>query len=304
MTGRPNRCKAFLLISGLIICSKAVGQAWVPEAGQASVSAYYERGDVSYHLFSGDVVLGGVNYGKKLNDGHIRAQSMHLSIDYGVSNRLAISAGIPATFSRYEGTDPENLATDDGQFRGGLQDFRFEARYMAVEVPLVVTPFLSVVIPSHDYPTFGHVALGRRLKELHAGFYLGKLLTFISDDLVAEAGYEFAYTEKVGDTRPNRSHFDFGLGYFITPTITVNAYAAYIFTHAGMDWLDEMDETSFNDHDRMAKAKFLQLGGTLSYDVSDALRFFVGYSAIVSGENTHQIQSIAIGSTWSLQVLE
>lgn len=305
ITGHRFTLQLLPIVLVCLFSAAAWGQAWLPEQGQASISMFYERGDVSYHLFSGDVPApNGVNLGKKVNLGHIRAQSVHLSVDYGVTNSLALTASIPASFSRYEGVDPENIATDNGQYFGGLQDFRFEARYMAVETPLVITPFLGLVLPSRDYPTFGHVALGRRMKELHAGVYLGRLLTDISDDLVVDAGYDFAYTEKIEGFRANRSRFDLGLAYFITPSLTVSAEATYLLTHDGMDWMDEMDETAFNDHDRMAKARLFQLGGSLSFDVSDAVRISIGYSSIVWGENTHQLQSIAIGSTWSFQVLE
>jgi len=196
---------------------------------------------------------------------------------------------------------PDGSTLDDGVYHGGFQDFRFGVRYMAIVYPLVVTPFISVVIPSHDYPVQGHSVIGKGFKELHFGLYLGKLLTFISNNLYTQVGYDFAYVEEVDDMRVNRSDVDLTLGYFVTPSITVSSTMSYLKSHGGIDFLEvHPGNVASHLHDRHAAANYLNLGGSVSLEINDALNFFVSYTGIVSGENTHALRSVAVGSTRSL----
>lgn len=295
---------ALPVIIGLTFSSTVKSQAWVPEKGKVSAGVYYEYIDVNMHLFSGDVILPGINLGKKVDLGDIRSKTFHFNIEYGISNRLALSASFPTVTSRYEGLVPENPALDDGLYRGSIQDFGFQIRYMSILRPVVITPSISIVIPSHDYETFGHAAIGRNLTEVHFGLYFGKLLTFVSDDLYAQAGYDFALVEKVSNIGTNRSRADISLGYFLTNSLTLNSYMTYQNTHGGIDWLEDIHNADdFQVHDRLAAADYLHLGGSVSIDVTDALNFFVAYTGTLWGENSHEIQSFAFGTNWSLRVL-
>ena len=294
----------------MLSSSTTRAQAWVPEQGQASISMYYVHGEVGDHLFTHDFIYQGVNWGTKVGKGHVKSHTVVVGLEYGISNRLALSASIPATVSRYVGgwpitphILPDGTNLDDGVYHGGFQDFRFEARYMSIVSPLVITPFLAVVIPSQRYVTLGHTALGRDLTELHLGFYLGKLLTFISNNLYTQAGYEFAYVEEIDHIRPNRSVVDLTLGYFVTPTVTVSTTMSYQKSHAGLDWATDIhDLTDYYDHDRLDAPNYLHLGGSLSVDVNDALGFFVAYRGTLWGTNVHELRTIALGSTWSFEV--
>ncbi len=291
--------------------STSRAQAWVPEEGQASIFAVYAYGEAEYTLFSGDFIQSGVNYGKKKDGSGVQSHSAYVGLDYGISSKVALSANIPDIVSRYTGSAPhspklpDGSTLDDGVYHGGFQDFRFGVRYMAIVNPLVVTPFIAVVIPSHDYPSTGHSVIGKDFKELHIGLYLGKLLTFVSNNLYAQAGYDFAYVEEVDDMRVNRSDVDLTLGYFVTPSITVSGTMAYLKSHGGIDFLETYPGAAeFHKHDRHAKANYLNLGGSVSVEVNDALNFFVSYTGMVSGENTHALRSVAVGSTWTMQILE
>ena len=315
MSRRTSHIVSMIVLPVFLVmfsCSTTRAQAWVPEKGQASISVYYAHGDQGDHLLSEDLIDGGVNYGKKIHSGDMQSHTVIVGLEYGISNRLALSASIPATVSRYDSTNyifpphilPDGSTIDDGVYRGGFQDFRFEARYMSVVSPLVITPFMAVVIPSHHYITFGHNAIGRDLKELHVGLYLGKLLTFISNNLYTQAGYDFAYVEKIGDISANRSAVDFTLGYFVTPTVTVSTTMSYLKSHGGIDWVtsDILDIASYVNHDRHAAKNYLNLDGSVSVDINDALSFFVSYTSTLWGTNIHELRSLALGSNWSFEV--
>lgn len=292
------------MIIGLTLTYTAKSQAWVPEKGKASVGIYYEYIDVDKHLFSSDAIVSGINLGKSVDLGNIRSNTVHFNIEYGISNRLALRANFPTVVSRYEGLLPENPALDDGLYRGSVQDFGFQIRYMSILRPVVITPSISIVIPSHEYETVGHAAIGRDLAEVHFGLYLGKLLTFVSDDLYAQAGYDFALVEEISNIRTNRSRADITLGYFLTNILTINSYMTYQNTHGGIDWLEDIrNANDFHVHDRLAASDFLHLGGSVTIDVTDEFNFFVAYTGTLRGENTHEIQSFAFGTNWSLWIL-
>ncbi len=298
---------ALLAFLVMISPSPTNGQAWVPEKGQLSISTFYEYTDIGNHLFSGDFIFEGVNRGKAVDGGDIKSHTTHLNLDYGISNRLAFTASVPLVISKFEGIGaPVYSPDDDGKFHGAVQDFSLGIRYMSLITPLVVTPSVSIIIPSHSYETLGHTAIGRNLKELHVGLSLGKLLDFVSDNLYAQASYNFAYTEKQEGHQANRSNVDLTLGYFVGTAISVRTNLAYQNMHTGIDWLtiDSFSHPGFHAHDRFAKATFLLLGGSLSVEVTEALNFYVGYARTLWGENTHEIKSISVGTTWSLWILD
>ena len=57
-----------------------------------------------------------------------------------------------------------------------------------------------------------------------------------------------------------------------------------------------------HDHDRHAAESYLYLGGSVSLDVTEALVPSVGYSRTLWGENTHEIESFTIGTTWNFDL--
>src|SRR5205809_446037 len=77
------------------IVSHGNAQAWVPQRGQRSISISYQRIN---------------NYGHILSDGNLfeRRRSLNISLyleaDYGVTDRLSFTAGLPYVFGKY--TDP------------------------------------------------------------------------------------------------------------------------------------------------------------------------------------------------------
>ena len=215
---------------------------------------------------------------------------------------MALSASLPYITSRYDGPYPDNPDLDNGDFHGGFQNLAFQARYLAVTRPLVITPYFALVIPSHAYETLGHTAIGTNLMEVQFGVYLGKLLTFVSDNLVAQVGYDYVNIETHHDIKANQSNLDVSLGYFVSDAISVTTVLSYLKTNGVIDWLDINDEATFHAHDQHAAASYLHLGGSVSIDVTDALGFSVGYMRTLWGQNTHEIEAVTIGTTWNFEL--
>src|SRR5262245_49502506 len=134
---------------GLLASSSVYAQAWLAPKGEASFSFAYQYVYAGYHTTAS---------GDELDLGKMRWQYLISDLDYAVTDRLTFRAGIPYVISRYSGNYPHAPDTDNGNWNGTFSDFRLEARYMAKAKGLVITPFLGVGLPSHDYETYAHSA--------------------------------------------------------------------------------------------------------------------------------------------------
>jgi hypothetical protein len=283
---------------GVLSPSTTEAQAWLPEQGQMTISLLSAYSDVKYHYGNDHVpeARGSVYY-----------YTANAGIEYGIMNSLALNVSIPVSISRYVGKFPHRFAgkpVDDNVYRGGFQDFAFMIRWMSLMRPLVVTPFLSVIIPSHKYKTLGHTAVGRDVRELHLGIYLGKLAMGISDNLYTELGYDFAFVEMIDDISANRSRAEFTLGYFVTPIVSLSTSIVYAKTHGGVipTAIDQIhDPEDFHEHDRHAADEYINIGGSASVSVSDPLNLYVMFGAMVWGKNIMAPRTLAFGLNWSFQ---
>src|SRR5262245_39402921 len=262
----PRSCR--LLLPALLLGSVpllADAQAWLPPKGEATVSIAYQNYYARNHVFSQgqDVDLGFMRWVNVVND-----------VTYGVSDRFAVRVGLPYSLSKYNGDRPHKpdgqVTNDDGNWHGTFQDFRFEARYMATTGSLVVTPYVSLGLPSHSYETFSHVAAGRDLHEVAAGVNLGRRLDPVLPDAYAQARLSFVVPQKVLDTWNNRSVLDWELGYFVTPALTVRGLGNYQLSHGGWRIPEDAGPNSptnpkFQYHDQLAADDHLILGLGASY---------------------------------------
>jgi len=294
-----------ILLASALAPERAAAQAWVPAPRTLSVYTGYQYQDAGDHLVSQDVGPAGDN---RIDWGDISGQTVLFGLDYGITERLAASAGAAYVASKYEGVDPDNLDVDNGSWNNGIQDLTFGLRYMAIRAPVVVTPTLQLSVPSHSYETLGHAALGRDLNELRMGLSLGWAGRSFLPGTYVHTAYSFAFVEAVevepGESlRANRSDLSMEAGYFVTPKFAVRASAGYLYTHDGIDWLDPAlaEEAHFHDHDRLAKAKLLTAGGGVSYAFGPGT-VAVGVITGLSGENTHDSTSflVSMGRTFDL----
>lgn len=110
--------------------------------------------------------------GGKIELGSIRVQSMSFNLDYFVADRWSVQLGIPFVESRYRGgfphcvrTDPpqcrnavvplqphpESKFLDDGKYHGTWQDWHIGLAHHANLNDYLLTPTISVQVPSHRY---------------------------------------------------------------------------------------------------------------------------------------------------------
>jgi len=315
MAGRQCRSLVVGFLAGVslgLLCSATAGaQAWLPPKGEAWLSLGYGNVFVTKHYLGtrdnpGDNVE---------NDfGHIRGQSVGMVLGYGLTDRLALSVGIPFMVTKYDGTAPHNSRhtvpqqfIDDGLYHGTFQDYTINLRYQAYNGWMAIAPFASAVIPSHSYTTFAHAAPGRGLHEYQLGFSLGGRLDRLLPGSYVEATYGYAFVERVLDIYHNRSDFALEVGYFLTPSLSVRGIGTGHYTHGGYDLkcgnpggAPCIPDAYRPYHDLIVRTSAINLGGGLSYVLTGSTEIYASYLRTVQGRGGHKIdQALSFGVGWS-----
>ena len=110
---------AFVLLGAY--ASSAFAQAWPIPRKTGAVSLVYQWIDNTGHRLSD---------GKLLEDGKSRNQGLAVALDYGVTEKLSVSVGVPFVGAKYVGPNlppvPPELQSPndvDGEWHSGFQDF-------------------------------------------------------------------------------------------------------------------------------------------------------------------------------------
>lgn len=288
--------------------ASARAQAWPIPRHTGALSLVYQWIDNTGHRLSD---------GKLLEDGKSRNQGLAVAFDYGVTERLSVSLGLPYVGARYIGPNlpplPPELQSPndrDGEWHSGFQDFAIAARYNAVwHGAFVLTPAVALVIPSHSYEYRGEAVLGRRLKELQLGLNLGRTLDEISPKLFVAARYAYAFVEKSEIDVPNdRSNLAIEIGFVPVPKLTLQAAALWQHTHGGLRFGTMPPGTPvfpgdvntlerLLEHDRLLRDDSFHLAGSASVSLG-GVDVFAQYTAYVSGTDTHAGKLLSFGVTW------
>jgi hypothetical protein len=287
------RHAATLLFVLLGAAAPAGAQAWLPAKGEGTVSVLFSN-TLSKDHFLPD---------KRYDFGHIDANTVLLDVTYGISDRVAITVGLPIVTSRYRGNFPHRPVTlDDGGWHTTAQDFRFNLRYNAFRGRLMVTPFIGTELPSREYEFFAHAAPGRQLKELVGGVSVGRL--FAELGLVVQGRYALSVTEGALGQSRRYSQASVEGAYFLTPSIRLLAMTASRIGHTGIDLFPNsgsvLPTEVFQHHDQLSRESYLNLGGGAAVSVTDSLDVFASYTTTVTGRNTHAVnRGISVGMSWS-----
>ncbi len=308
MDNRTIRQAFLALLSGVLAtCSAAPAraQAWLPPKGEAWLSLGYGNSFSTKHYLGLADPDGNVE-----NDaGHTRMQTVGLQLGYGITDRLAMSVGIPFVSGKYMGTRPHVLngviaTADDGGYHGTFQDYQIRVAYRLFNGPLAVSPFAAAVIPSHSYTYYSHAAPGRDLREFHLGFSGGALLDRILAGSYVQATYAYAFVERVevADVSLNRSDFAVELGYFLTPSLAARAVGDGYYTHGGLVFRTpgNLPPELLLHHDQIGKVSAVHVGGGLSYALTGSTEVSATYRLSVYGRGGHKLDhGLTLGATWS-----
>ena len=267
-------------------------QAWLSPKGEGTASLLYQYGFDRFHVYAD---------GRTKDRGHIFLNSLVLDTDFSLTDKLAVRLSLPYITGKYVGRNGHTLvrgrpetavALDNGSLHGSLQDFRFDVRYSLSQRVLKVVPFFQAITPTHAYPTLGHAAVGINLREYRAGVNLGRRLDPILPKAFVQGRYAFGFSQEVANIAPKRSYGEFQFGYFLTSRLSLQGAAVWTYSHNGNDndynlFPDNLTDEEWLNHDRISRAKLLDLGATVGYSFNRSTSIIVGVGHSVWGANTH-----------------
>jgi len=196
---------------------------------------------------------------------------------------------------------------DNGEYHSGFTDLRLDFRYNLWSEPATITPFVSAIIPTRDYPTFAHAAPSSGLEQYLVGVAVGRRLDPILEAGFAQLRYSYAFVEKVLDVSHDRSNVDLEVGYFLTPSLGISVLGSYQKTHGGLDLpvpgtpagVAFRQTPYYVHHDQLARSDYLNLGGIVTYALTGTVDVFASYQSTVWGRNIHPVQpGLAFGLSW------
>ena len=290
--------RALVAVFALCACAwsePVYAQAWIPAKGEGSVSVLFQDLFVADHFMDG---------GARRDRGQIHSNTLFADVTYGVTDKLALTVGVPFMRSRYSGNAPHPTEQDDKSAHYGFQDLRFAARYNVLSGPVTLTPFVSVNLPTHGYEYFAHAAYGTRVREVEVGAYAGRLLSPALPNAFVQARYSYSFAERIAGIQPNRSRLDLEFGYFLARSVRVFAIGSGYKTHGGIPLPDEgwraMPEAYARHHDRIGRIRLLDAVTGVQVSLTKSLDVFGSYGRSLAGRNTHALQrGVTIGASWS-----
>src|SRR5262249_18508547 len=152
------------------------------------------------------------------------------------------------------------------------------------------TPFVEGVVPSHDYVTFAHSAIGRDLRELLVGTNIGWQggESFLSNAFF-QTRVNYSFVEPVLGISHNRTNIDAEVGYFVTARLAVTGLATYAKHHGGLDYdsskafLQQWTPEEYLHHDELMRADQLDVGGGASLMISKSTSVYANVLTIAWG---------------------
>jgi hypothetical protein len=301
-----SRESALVAIAALLLtaANDAKGQAWVLPPGEGAISFTYQRIDVTGHRRTNGFL---VPRGRSVD------MSLYLEAEYGFSNRLSVTAGLPYVLAKYTDANPPPppipfLPQDQCRcWQSGWQDFGITARYNLVggaSGTFALTPSVSLGVPSHDYNFRGEATLGRQLREVRIGIDAGRRLDAISGNLSVQGGYSYAFVEKAMGISSRRSNARVAGDYLIKRRLQVRGQAFWQRTHGGLRFgspppadLVFPGEVNTPDllyqHDRVMRDNYWHAGGGVAYSFPH-VDVFATYIAFVGGSDTHAGRALTI----------
>lgn len=303
---------ASLALAGVALAAlaprPASAQAFVPAQGEGAVSMLVQDQFFKYH----------VSPTTEVDSGQIYVRSMLVDVTYGLTDKVAVSIGLPLVATRYSGPTPHPLSlepgsainpVDDGTWHSTAQDFRFDLRYNMtrnlLNKGIVFTPFVGSIQPSHDYPYFAHAGFGRDLREVQIGASVAKLFEKGVPGLLIQGRYGYGFVEQVVDISHNRSQASLEAAYFATPKLRLLALSAGQITHGGIDFYGAasrqlLSTDQFLHHDQIQRENMLQVGGGASYSLTESFDVYGSWMRAVAQRNGHELnRGISIGASWS-----
>jgi len=291
----------------LATASVAGAQAFVPPKGEGSVSILFQDIAVKDHYYGTTPV----------DSGRIRTEAALFDVSYGLTDRVAVTVGLPLVAAKYSGVSPHPLVDlsgptprfganplYDGSYHPTLQDLRFSVRYNLTKKNFWLTPFVGSVVPSHNYEYFAHAAPGTHLNEVQFGVSAAKLLDSLVPGLLVQSTFSYGVVGQVLDFTPNRFNLDLEVGYFLNPKLRLLALSTGQIVQDGIDIVPNprvnLPALEYEHHDQISLDNFLNLGAGAAYSLNERVDIYGSLIHTVAKRNGHAIDhGVTIGLTWS-----
>jgi hypothetical protein len=293
----------------------ASGQAWVPEKGEGTFSTSF-----NYIAFGGHFR----SDGSRTPEAASRSRSYLFDVEYGITDKLAVTVTVPIVSARYADTNPSSddlrilfgqavqavdsgfynhQFLDDGQYHTTVQDFRSNVRYNMISHPLVVTPFIGSTIPSHDYAYVGEAAPGRNLKEIQFGTDVARRLDPFLRKAYVDGQFAFTIPEAALQMRTNRMNVSLETGYLLNRRLAIRGFGQWQHTLTGLHFpVDLTTPERVLTHERLLKANYWHLGGGVSYAINSKTDLSADVVTFLSGSDTHYGTGLAFAISRSFRL--
>jgi hypothetical protein len=234
--------------------------------------------------------------------GGSHASALGLSMEHSVTDKLAISLGIPyvaAKFSRNNGPNatlscPTCPGLDDGKYHGTWQDFTVGARYNVLMQPVVVTPLIALRLPSHSYATAFEAAPGRHLTEVQTGIAAGRVFATSGEPVFLAAQYTYTFVQKLLGVSTNRSNADFTVGRVLGTMFSVRGFVDWQRTHGGLtsDFVlnfdnKVIDPALYRVHNGLIRDNYWRAGIGAGYALTMKDNLYASIATVLGGTDTH-----------------
>ena len=229
--------------------------------------------------------------------GSIDTHVMNFELQYALTDRLTVIAGIPYVRKRYNNgplphdpllLDPprpyiENV--DQGGWNSDFQDFNIGARYRVKEGAFSVEPFAYLGVPSQEYPFYGNAAVGQQLTRLQVGssfmWYPGLSDAYYSADI----GYVFV--EETLGVSVNYWNIRAEAGYQFGPRLTGRLFGL-LKKGSGLavptnfpGFPGQLNDELWYQHDRTLKHNYMNIGIGVDWALNDHYSISSNYMEMV-----------------------
>jgi hypothetical protein len=282
-----------------LLCGQAVSaQAWITPPSEGSIGLFHQFVHSDNHL---DMHGQG-----SAAPGTEWFHTLALDASYGLRDRLAIDGTLIWITTKWSG-GPNAKAhgpVDDGTYHSSFQDARIVLRYQAALRPVALAPFVAFGAPTNSYETRGHSAFGRALNELQMGVAAGRAVRARTGLVYLHGSASYSISEAVPGYDFDLDHIngDFAASVPAGSRVSVTGFGSWQVMRDGLDLplLDDHDKEQFGeDHDRLARASFLNTGLRATVAVTDRLDLTVSGVVTAFGRNVHAVRAITSGLSWN-----
>ena len=291
----PLACAALIPVALHGCGSVLLAQAWTPAKGEGTLSLTYQNYDVAGHYDA---------QGRKNDNGGTQSHAAITEVDYGITDTISLTVGLPFIASKYTGPDVYFVGgiethpgpLDDRTYHGAFQDLRLEVRRLFWAGPVPIAPFIGASFPTHDYETVGEAVPGRGRRDLQVGASIGANLDRVLGGAYAHGRYGYAMAQKIQGFSFTRSNVDIEIGVPVGSRVVIRGLAAWQIRHRGPS-VNEL-AVDWEHHDRFIAVSYTNLGVGVSLPIGTADVYALWMGTAAGRNGAHRGRTLAAGVTF------